>query len=117
MQKPPRPKSPPEVEEDYDDGDPYSCIAAGAAGIEPKVPNYRYLLTDAFKRNRPHEVRALVERDPAWVRVALYDIWDSERESRHSRDRAVWAARLMADMGDPSLVEYDQAEPPCQATG
>ena len=54
---------------------------------EAKVPNYRYLLTEAFKRNRPHEVRALIERDSAWVRVALYDIWDSERESRHSRDR------------------------------
>jgi hypothetical protein len=108
---PPRPPEPPTTEEDYDDGDPYACMAAGAAGIEAKNPNYRYLVGQCV-HGPAKQFQALVDKDLASVKVALWDLWSTSRgDGDHSKQRE-WAARQMALLGDASLVEYDQDVPP-----
>ena len=112
MQKPQRPTPPQVEEEDYDDGDPYSCIAAGAAGVQQKSPNYPYLLTQAFENGRPEQVQELAARDLASVKTALYDLWNSGRYHKSAHALGSWAAQQMDKLGDSSLLEYDQAVPP-----
>ena len=116
MQKPLPPERPEFEEEDYDDGDPYSCIAAGAAGIKtkgvPPSPNYGYLLWKAFTKDDSDAVRQMAEKDPVGVKYALYAMWDNGRDFVPHRDRGQWAGQQMAELGDPSLVEYDLAVPP-----
>jgi hypothetical protein len=110
MQKPPRP-IPTLVEEDYDDGDPFSCMAAAAAGIQQKQPNYLYLVDQACQERQPDKLDDLAAQDLSCVKAALYDIWDSGRNHPNLRDRGSWAAQQMARLGDSSLVEYDEAMP------
>jgi hypothetical protein len=108
---PARPPAPPAAEEDYDDGDPYACMAAGAAGIESKNPNYRYLVGQCV--HRPAEqLQPLIDKDLASVKVALYDLWREGRQDGLFSKQREWAARQMALLGDASLVEYDQEVPP-----
>lgn len=113
MQKPPRPEPTPIVEEeDYDDGDPYACIAAGAANIKQKNPNWFYLVVQAYESRQPSQLADLLERDAASVKTALYDLWNSGRSHRSLREKGRWAAEQMARLGDSSLLEYDEAVPP-----
>lgn len=105
--KPPRPPEPPE-DDAYDSGDPYSCIAAGAAGVAK--PTVIYRVGQCYEKRQP--LTQLVQEDLASVKVALYDLWDSGRYYKHRRKQGTWAAQQMALLGDPSLVEYDREVPP-----
>lgn len=111
LKKPTRPEPPKLEEEDYDDGDPYSCMAAGAAGVEMKNPNYPYLLGQAFENGNQAQVQELIERDIASVKTALWDLWNRGRNYRSFHNEGKWAAKQMELLGDSSLVDYDEAFP------
>jgi hypothetical protein len=103
--KPPRPH-PKEKITDYDDGDPYSCVAAGAH--EDKLQRDLQARVEQCFGKSQGQLQFLMRLDPASVKTALYDIWDREREPGGNRDLADWAARQTAELGDPALVEYDR---------
>lgn len=111
MEKPPRPFAP-ELEESYDDGDPYACMAAGAAGIRSKSPNYIHLLSQVCGDDDSPRVARWAQTAPDHVKAALYDMWDRGRSYRMFRRESQWAALQMAKLGEPSLLEYDRAVPP-----
>lgn len=108
---PPRPVRPTPSEKvlDYDDGDPYSCMAAGRQeDLLQKALQDRVELCFG----RPAEqLRRLAEEDPASVKTALFDLWAQARETRTRPDLARWAAEQMAHLGDSSLVDFDRANP------
>ena len=73
--KPTRPPEPPD-EDDYDSGDPYGCIAAGAAGVGK--PTMIYRVGQCYEKRQP--LTKLIQEDLASVKVALYDLWNSRIE-------------------------------------
>jgi hypothetical protein len=96
MSKPPRPR-PAEKVTDYDDRDPYSCVAAGAQE-ERLQRDLQARVEQCF--GRPGQpLQFLLLLDQASVRTALYDIWDREREAGKNRALADWAAQQMAAIG------------------
>lgn len=97
MKKPPRPPQP-ELVQDYDDGDPYSCIAAGAEDQR----RYQALLKQVEQcYGRPDlDLRRL---GPG-VQTALYDIW--HRSQR--QPLGLWAAEHLAALGRPDVLEYER---------
>lgn len=103
--KPPRPQ-PTEKILDYDDGDPYSCIAAGNA--EDKLQrDLQQRVADCFTNPRG-SLELLARLDLASVKTALYDIWNEGRDNR--APIATWAAEQYANLGDDALIRYDRAE-------
>lgn len=102
--KPARPR-PSEKITDYDDGDPYSCIAAGVQ--EEKLQrDLQARVEQCFGASGNLEF--LIHLDQTSVKTALYDIWNQQREPGGNRALADWAAQQMAALGDSSLVEYDR---------
>lgn len=107
LPKPTRPPEPPD-EDNYDSGDPYGCIAAGAAGVGK--PTMIYRVGQCYEKRQP--LTKLVQEDLASVKVALYDLWNSGRYHKHRHKEGTWAAQQMALLGDSSLVDYDRQVPP-----
>lgn len=107
--KPPRPK-PTEKVLDYDDGDPYSCIAAG--NQEDRLQRQLQEQVEGCFGKADDELARLAAKDRASVKTALYDIWERERRTRHNPKLGTWAAVQMGLLGNRSLVDYDQAYPP-----
>lgn len=103
--KPPRPQ-PQEKVTSYDDGDPYSCIAAGAQ--EEKLQRALQRRVEQCFGQSAQQLQLLVHLDRDSVKTALYDIWSAEREPGRNRALADWAAQQMAALGDSSLVDYDR---------
>ena len=106
---PPRPPEPPD-EDDYDSGDPYSCIAAGAAGVGK--PSMIYRVGECCGKRDEGALRKLMQEDLASVKVALYDIWHSGRSSKVFYQKGCWAAKQMALLGNSALLDYDRQVPP-----
>lgn len=106
---PPKPARPEPTEKvtDYDDGDPYSCIAAGRRE-EDLQRALRQKVQECFGEP-PEKLQHWADSDLASVKTALYDIWNEARETPATADMARWAAERMAHYGDPSLQEYDRA--------
>ncbi len=99
----------PSFEEDYDDGDPFSCIAAGAAG----VPSRLEALTARVKKcygQPPEKLQELVDADRKSTISALWEVWYNDRhlQSPPNHRRADWAAEQSALLGNTSLVEYER---------
>lgn len=103
--KPPRP-TPSEKILDYDDGDPYSCMAAGAEEDRLQKELEREVETCL---GAPEKLALLVRRDPAGVRTALYDLWDRKRGVSALRRQARWAAERLAELGLPDVLRFDRA--------
>ena len=99
----------PSFEEDYDDGDPYSCIAAGAAGVLSKLDA---LVTevDACYGQPAEKLEALVRSDRKSTISALWEVWYKNRRIKSPPDhpRADWAAEQSALLGNTSIVEFEQ---------
>jgi hypothetical protein len=104
--KPVRP-TPSEKVLDYDDGDPYSCVAAGNQESHLQRALQERIEACYGKPNR--EIDFLSGKDPASAKTALYDIWDRERQTRSNKALGDWAAEQMARLGDKSLVSYDKS--------
>ncbi|MFN8611484.1 MAG: hypothetical protein U0931_28315 [Vulcanimicrobiota bacterium] len=104
--KPPRPQ-PSEKVLDYDDGDPYSCMAAGRE--EERLQ--QKLLQQVFECFGHSEsvLDGLAQRDLAGVQTALYDIWDGNGVASPSKELSAWAAAQAARLGNRSLLEYDRS--------
>ncbi len=102
--KPVRP-TPREKVVDYDDGDPYSCIAAGRH--EEDLQKALQAQVEACYEQPDSRLEVLVSQDRASVKTALFDIWERERRTRQRPQLATWAAEQMAQLGDSSLRDYD----------
>ncbi len=109
---PPKPARPPDPNDnpDFDDGDPYSCIAAGAAGVGKQTMLSR--VRQCFETTKTEQFNELMKEDLASVKVALYDMWNSGRSHKGAAKAGSWAAEQMSKIGDSSLVDYDRAVPP-----
>ena len=103
--KPPRP-IPSYLIDDYDDGDPYACIAAGSAEHSMEQSTLRQVEA-CFGQAGPLEAHG---NSLANIKTALYDIWLRDRSSEQSLAKADWAAEQMAILGDSSLLDYDRQE-------
>ncbi len=108
-EKPPRPQ-PGEKIIDHDDGDPYSCMAAGRA--EERLQEALEQEVEACFPGPVQRLERLVRRDLASVKTALYDLWDRMRGRRGERAKAQWAAERLADLGEPAVLRYDQESAP-----
>lgn len=108
MRKPARPQ-PPERILDYDDGDPYSCIAAGSQ--EDKLQRQFQARVEACYGKPEQDFARLAKEDLAGVKTALYHVWERERQSG-ARELADWAAERMGQLGNRSLIEYDRFQTP-----
>lgn len=107
MKIPPRPD--PSFEEDYDDGDPFACIAAGAAGVRSKMDALKAEAKACF--GQPQEMlEALIAADRKNALAALWEVWYQDRFlARPGKSgRAEWAAEQSARLGNASLLEYDR---------
>lgn len=107
--KPPRPQ-PAEKVVDYDDGDPYSCIAAGSQ--ENKLQEALQKRVESCYGKPDGQLAQLASADLASVKTALYDIWDRERKTQHNPELGTWAAVQSGQLGNRSLIDYDQSHPP-----
>lgn len=104
-----------QVIEDYDDGDPYSCMAAGAAEDRAKTAAAHAM--QAFRKRvescrdgSPAELDKLVAEDARSVKAVLYDIWHDCRFIRAGKGAmADWAAKESARIGNKTLLEYDRS--------
>ena len=104
--KPVRP-TPSEKVVDYDDGDPYSCIAAGH-----QEERLQRALQDRVEQcfGKPAAaLELLVNEDIDSVKTALYDIWTRACQTETGSDLARWAAEQLANLGDSSLADYDKS--------
>lgn len=106
MKMPVRPE-PKEKISDYDDGDPYSCMAAGRAEYDMQKSLQRQVM--AARSGPPESLQSLIQKDSASVQTAFYDIWLENRGKDASL--ASWAAEQMKLLGNASLAEYDLAHP------
>jgi hypothetical protein len=99
----------PSFEENYDDGDPYSCIAAGAAGIPSKMDALKAKVVSCYGQP-PDKLQALVDEDRKSTISALWEVWYNDRflSKRKKPQRATWAAKQAALLGYTALVEYDR---------
>ena len=107
MRFPSRPD--PSFEEDYDDGDPYSCIAAGAAGVPSRLESLTAQVEACY--GQPAEkLEALVIADRKSTISALWEVWYKNRHLRKPPDhsRADWAAKQSALLRNVSIVEYER---------
>ena len=104
MQMPRRPK-PKDKITDYDDGDPYSCMAVGRAELDLQI-SLQKRVSACYGRS-DEALQPLLEQDPASVKTALYDIWSENRGA----PLANWAADHMERLGSPQLKQFDQAHP------
>lgn len=95
---------------DYDDGDPYSCMAAGHA--EEKMQRALEERVEQCFGKAAQELTRLAKQDQASVKTALFDIWTRARLAETSPELAHWAAQQLADLGNSSLLEYDKSNPP-----
>lgn len=105
----------PSFEEDYDDGDPYSCIAAGVAGVTSKLAELTVKVEQCY--GQPAEnLQALVEEDRKSTISALWEIWYKYRFifPARSPQHANWAAEQAALLDYSALVEYDRRPPEIQ---
>ncbi len=97
--------------EDYDDGDPYSCIAAGAAGVPSKMDALKAEVQQCY--GRPvSKLDELVAADRQSTIAALWEVWYKDRffpRRLKNLSRATWAAEQSARLGNPSLLDYDRA--------
>ena len=102
------PKRPPQPEliDDYDDGDPYACMAAGAAERD-LLKEWENRVRHCYGQPQSQLGGVVKASSKEIVGVCLYDIWEL---ARRSGDLALrdWAAEQMAWLGDPSLREFDQ---------
>ena len=108
MKRPVRPV-PTEKIVDYDDGDPYSCMAAGRA--EEDMQRALQARVEECFGKPAEQLQKLVSQDRASVRTALFDIWTGGRLTRQRGKLAEWAAEQMALLGDSSLADYDRVYP------
>lgn len=106
MQYPIRPQAP-EIS-DYDDGDPYSCMAAGFAEHKQQEALKKQVESCLF--DSEDTLLSLFKTSPAGVKTALYDIWHQFRKISARQDKAERAARLLADFGEPAVLEYHRAK-------
>ena len=107
MSKPlPQRPQPGEKVTDYDDGDPYSCIAAGAA--ERARQRHLQEKVEQCYGHGPEVLASLLAKDTASVKTALYDIWLEAQKLRPNPGLRAWAAEQMARLGNRSLQEYDR---------
>ncbi|MBS2035170.1 hypothetical protein JST97_09275 [bacterium] len=104
-QKPQRPQ-PTEKVLDYDDGDPYSCIAAGRE--EERLQQRLQRSVEECYGEPEQRLERLAEQDLASVKTALYDIWDRERSSQSNPELGDWAAAQMGRLGDRRLLDYER---------
>jgi hypothetical protein len=98
---PPRPE-PATFIEDYDDGDPYSCMAAGFAEVGMQKTFTKRVKACMGKPDLDLHKLCLENRKA--VKFALYELW------LEADDPAVrsWTAEEMAKLGDKSLLDYDR---------
>lgn len=97
---------------DYDETDPYSCLAAGARELGIGGPSLEDKVRACFPKDR-NELERLLQKDREGVLYALRTIWgkDHGRYYEHNVARARWAARELAQFGDPTLWEREQKDP------
>lgn len=105
------PRPDPSFEEEWDVGDPYSCIAAGAA----KVPSRLEALTAkvaACYGQPPEKLDELAAADLKSTISALWEVWYANRHlnSRPDHKLADWAARQSAALGDSSILDAERRE-------
>lgn len=104
-----------QVIEDYDDGDPYSCMAAGFAEDKAKASAADALAifrmrVECCRDEHPNEMKKLLEEDAESLKAVLYDIWyDCRFIHAKKGDVADWAAKESAKIGNKTLLEYDQS--------
>ncbi len=93
----------PELEiDEYDDSDPYACMAAPA--VETKWDRYVGTVEACGDSG---ELDLLYGESAANVMTALFDLWlENRREG--NRALAAWAAREAERLGDDRLVGYDE---------
>lgn len=94
------------VVEDYDDGDPYSCMAAGRAELDLRQ-SWQRRVQDCFGAP-PEKLQKLVKQDQANVKGALFDIWMEIRKNSKGNALSQWAATQLEELGYSSLSEYDR---------
>lgn len=92
--------------EDYDDGDPYSCIAAGRAELEMQR-DWQRRVEECFAAP-PAKLEHLLNYDRAKAKGALFDIWMAIRKNGKGNELSRWAAAKLEELDYPWLAEYDQ---------
>lgn len=101
--------------DDYDDGDPYSCIAAGAAEDRAKAAAAKAMAAlrirvESCMGQPENRLDELVAEDAASVKAILYDLWYDCRFIRAGKsDIADWAAGESARIGNTTMLDYDAA--------
>lgn len=100
--------------DDYDDGDPYSCMAAGAAeqnhnkAVKARLDDLLFRVESCFGEPEA-ALQQLIEEDVDNVKAVLYDIWYNGRFIFNGKKaQADWAAQQSARLGNAALVEYDR---------
>lgn len=99
----------PSFEEDYDDGDPYSCIAAGAAGVSSRLQEL-IAKTRACYGQPAEKLQALVDADRKSTISALWEVWYDNRHLKKPPNHALadWAVQQSSLLGNTSIAEYER---------
>ena len=99
----------PSFEEDYDDGEPYSCMAAGAAGVPSRL-DALVAKVDGCYGESAEKLEALVQADRKSTISALWEVWYKNRRLKSPPDhlKADWAAEQSALLGNTSIVESER---------
>ena len=100
-----RPAPLPKIE-DYDDGDPYSCMAAGRAELDMQR-DWQRRVEECFEAP-PEKLEQLLKRDRGNVKGALFDLWMDIRKKGKRNALSGWAAAQLEELGYPWLAEYDR---------
>lgn len=101
--------APPYVVEDYDDGDPYSCMAAGRAEWDFRQGWMRRV--EKCFGAPPEQLQELLSEHRDHTKGALFDVWMEIRREGPGNELSAWAAARLAELGYRHLVEYDKKDP------
>ena len=100
--------------DDYDDGDPYSCMAAGAAeqnhnkAVKARLEELLFRVESCFGEPEA-ALQQITDENVDNVKAVLYDIWYNGRFIvERKKAQADWAAQQSARLGNATLLEYDR---------
>lgn len=99
----------PQITVDYDDSDPYSCIAAGAAERGLNLYSTEDLVYSIYPSRSSARIKALTGKDRNGVVDALRKIWGRAHGRQvYDEQLAWWAAEHLKALGDSTLVERER---------
>lgn len=94
---------------DYDDSDPWSCLAAAAKEMGLPLRNTEERVESCYHQGNSRLLKDLIKDDRDGVIRGLWRIWGRAHGKYYrNADLARWAARQLEALGDSTLMERER---------